>query len=289
MSDIERNAFEAWSEREWPRMSLIRKGDTGDYLYKTAVFAWEAWQAARPKFTALCHSKTRQIGNPVGYLIENEAGGLAAVHNLGRVTWLDDCVAGPIEKAASAQDGGELPARKDFEKEEFHGEFPEKEESLIRQDDGEPVTDFEIECDCGDIYRADSFGGGFIAGAGMCENCLTTHNSDHLASTVVPETPHAYGKDCPEGMVQVEFVGCSPTLKQGEYGWLPTKSAFLEVYVDGVRYRIDVGTKDKGKGPVRGLHIIGSTLMQVDQHSINSVSIYQEVCKPAPPKPEQES
>jgi hypothetical protein len=55
------------------------------------------------------------------------------------------------------------------------------------QDGGEPVTDFEIECDCGDLYRADSFGGGFIAGAGMCENCLTTHNSDHLASAVVPD------------------------------------------------------------------------------------------------------
>ncbi|MCL1485171.1 DHHA1 domain-containing protein (plasmid) [Marinobacter sp. M3C] len=58
-------------------------------------------------FTALCHSKSRQIGKPVGFLVENEAGGLAAVHNLGRVTWLDDCVAGPVEKAASAQDGGE--------------------------------------------------------------------------------------------------------------------------------------------------------------------------------------
>jgi len=68
---------------------------------------WQGWQAARPKFTALCHSKTKQIGSPVGYLVQNEAGALAAVHNLGRVTWLDDCVAGPVEKVASAQDGGE--------------------------------------------------------------------------------------------------------------------------------------------------------------------------------------
>ena len=68
---------------------------------------WQGWQAARPKFTALCHSKTKQIGSPVGYLVQNEAGALAAVHNLGRVTWLDDCVAGPVEKAARAQDGGE--------------------------------------------------------------------------------------------------------------------------------------------------------------------------------------
>jgi hypothetical protein len=55
------------------------------------------------------------------------------------------------------------------------------------QDGGEPVADFEIECDCGDFYRADSFGAGFIAGVGMCENCLTTHTSVHPPSAVVPE------------------------------------------------------------------------------------------------------
>jgi hypothetical protein len=66
----------------------------------------------RPEFTALCHSKTKQIGSPVGFLVQNEAGGLAAVHNLGRVTWLDDCVAGPVEKTARAQsDGGTLVYR----------------------------------------------------------------------------------------------------------------------------------------------------------------------------------
>ena len=44
-------------------------------------------------------------------------------------------------QASRAQDGGEMPARKDFEKEEFHGEFPEKEESLIRRDGSEPVAE----------------------------------------------------------------------------------------------------------------------------------------------------
>lgn len=28
-----------------------------------------------------------------------------------------------------------------------------------------------VACDCGDIYSADSFGAGFIAGTGRCQNC----------------------------------------------------------------------------------------------------------------------
>ncbi|MCL1485172.1 hypothetical protein MIH18_23525 (plasmid) [Marinobacter sp. M3C] len=68
------------------------------------------WQSTKPEFTALCHSKARRIGTPVGLLVKSEAGSLAAVHNLGRVTWLDDCVAGPVEREASAQDGGEVVA-----------------------------------------------------------------------------------------------------------------------------------------------------------------------------------
>jgi hypothetical protein len=96
-----REKFEQW----WVRLALGR--NTPDwYSHEGKAAAMAAWQA-RPEFTALCHSKSRQIGKPVGYLVENEAGGLAVVHNLGRVTWLDDCVAGPVEKAASAQDGGE--------------------------------------------------------------------------------------------------------------------------------------------------------------------------------------
>jgi hypothetical protein len=97
------------------------------------------------------------------------------------------------------------------------------EQAARAQDGGEPVTDFEIECDCGDLYRADSFGGGFIAGAGMCENCLTTHNSDHMASAVVPEWTNVNEK-LPIDVGQVLMVfgeplfGTSnPTIETGYY------------------------------------------------------------------------
>ena len=82
-----------------------------------------------------------------------------------------------------------------------------------------------------------------------------------------------YGRNCPVGMVQVEFVGCSPEEKNGEYGWKPTVSAFLEIYVDGVRFRIDVGSPDDGDKSKRGLHIIGPMDMEYTKDACNSCSI----------------
>ena len=140
MSDS-RLDFEHAVRDKWSDSYSFERAAFGGYADEVLEGMWWAWQINCPQFTALCHSKTKQIGNPVGYLVENEAGGLAAVHNLGRVTWLDDCVAGRVEREDRAQDGGELPARKDFEKEEFHGEFPEKEESLIWQDGSEPAAE----------------------------------------------------------------------------------------------------------------------------------------------------
>lgn len=84
-----------------------------------------------------------------------------------------------------------------------------------------------------------------------------------------------YGKDCPEGMVQVEFVGVDPALKAGNYGYRPSESAFLEIYVDGERFRIDVGNVVSARdGTVRrGLHVIGPLGLEVDHHSLNAFDV----------------
>jgi len=84
----------------------------------------------------------------------------------------------------------------------------------------------------------------------------------------------AYGKDCPKGMVQVEFVGCSPEKRQGKYSWKPEKSAFLELYVDGERFRVEMGTRHTGSAERRGLHITGPIPLAVDKHSVNGLCVY---------------
>ena len=86
-----------------------------------------------------------------------------------------------------------------------------------------------------------------------------------------------YGKDYPVGMVQIEFVGCDPKTKCSEYGWKPVKSTFLEVYVDGKRFRIDVGDVLQSDGTKRrGLHICGDIGIEVNHHSINAVDVLLE-------------
>jgi hypothetical protein len=137
-------------ERNFPEAAGVSFNE-GLQMYTPGVYGspyngklnaiWRGWQAAKPKFTALCHSKTKQIGSPVGYLVQNEAGALAAVHNLGRVTWLDDCVAGPVEKAARAQDSGCLDAQKEFwrKTEAFADEFIDGYE--FRGDEGDYTPD----------------------------------------------------------------------------------------------------------------------------------------------------
>jgi hypothetical protein len=83
-----------------------------------------------------------------------------------------------------------------------------------------------------------------------------------------------FGKDCPMGMVQVEFVGCSPSKKRSDYGWAPTERAFLEIYVDGERFRVDVGSFHDGHAMRRGLHIIGGD-MRCEKTAVNACSIWK--------------
>lgn len=254
MSDIERKAFEKCSlipsDAEFcDKHQMYQYKQYKGVIEHPINELWESfcdgsqWQINRPQFTALCHSKTKQIGSPVGFLVENEAGGLAAVHNLGRVTWLDDCVAGPVEQAASAQDsrelhrygiewdgprnpiavpmddgywtpwhvavaecsrlqaqdGGELPARKDFEKEEFHGEFPEKEESLIRQDGSEPVPEVVS------VYM----------GTDIIENCMLTVGTKLCICPPSAVAPHEPTR------IMCEAGACVPLRdKQSEAQWV---------------------------------------------------------------------
>jgi hypothetical protein len=92
-----------------------------------------------------------------------------------------------------------------------------------------------------------------------------------------------YGKDCPAGMVQIEFVGCSPAARMSDYGWKPTPSAFLEVYVDGRRFRIDVGDFHDGKARRRGLHIVTDIGAAFEQTSLNAASVFLNAEVSAPP------
>lgn len=85
-----------------------------------------------------------------------------------------------------------------------------------------------------------------------------------------------YGKNCPKGMVQVEFVGCDPKKRYSDYGYKPTESAFIEVYVDAQRFRIDIGSVYNGDGSkkVRGIHVNGVYDLQVEKTATNAVSIF---------------
>lgn len=78
------------------------------------------------------------------------------------------------------------------------------------------------------------------------------------------------GRKCPKGMVQVEFVGCGPADKISEYGWRPVASTFLEVWVDGRRFRIDVGDIQDGR---RGIHIVSEIGIVIKQTACNSLDV----------------
>lgn len=83
-----------------------------------------------------------------------------------------------------------------------------------------------------------------------------------------------YGKDCPKGMVQVEFVGCSPDDRVSAYGWKPTKDATIDVWVDGKRFYIKVGDFHDGKAQRRGLHIVTDLCVGFEQTSLNAASVF---------------
>lgn len=94
------------------------------------------------------------------------------------------------------------------------------------------------------------------------------------------DTNHYWGKDCPVGMVQVEFVGCDPKTKKGQYGWKPCESTFLEIYIDGQRYSIQVGNFHDGVAQRRGLHIVGPFDFQCEKTSLNAASVFVRQEKP---------
>lgn len=83
-----------------------------------------------------------------------------------------------------------------------------------------------------------------------------------------------FGKDCPRGMVQIEFVGCPPGARLGDYGWKPVDHAFLEIWVDGKRFRIEVGNFHDGRAQRRGLHIVYNLGVAVEQTSANAASLF---------------
>lgn len=89
-------------------------------------------------------------------------------------------------------------------------------------------------------------------------------------------TPEYYGGNCPVGMVQVEFVGCDPEARIGRYSRKPTKTAFIELYVDGQRYRIDAGDISErcfdGK-PRRGVHINYPMGAELGDRSMNALNL----------------
>lgn len=85
-----------------------------------------------------------------------------------------------------------------------------------------------------------------------------------------------YGKDCPRGKVQVEFVGCGgPENRYSNYGWMPADSAFVEIYVDGERYNVQIGSAHYD-ATRRGLHIIGPIDMAIDRTASNSATLFKQ-------------
>lgn len=86
------------------------------------------------------------------------------------------------------------------------------------------------------------------------------------------DTSMYFGRNCPVGKVQVEFVNVSPDLRYSPYGWKPSDSASIDVYIDGSRYHIQIGDCELGSGRRRGLYII-ATGIEVDKHSINACYI----------------
>lgn len=102
------------------------------------------------RFPAMSRIALRKIeqmgGTPCGLLVRNEAGALAAVSDMGRVIWLDDYIMAPVARDEDVALPAQGDAEKEAEKEESKGDFPLKEESLIRkaaraQGDAEPEAD----------------------------------------------------------------------------------------------------------------------------------------------------
>ena len=120
-----------------------------------------------------------------------------------------------------------------------------------------------------------------------CENLLAPVIPERMAdarlfvvqcneANLHPESSH-YGKDCPPGHTQVEFVGVDPQARRGVYGWIPTpRNCFIDVYVDGQRFNIQVGNFHDGHGQRRGLHIIYNMSCTAERTAVNAASVFFE-------------
>ncbi len=83
-----------------------------------------------------------------------------------------------------------------------------------------------------------------------------------------------FGKDCPQGMVQVEFV-ITHSEKAHPNGWKPSKRATVDIYIDGERFHITVGDFHDGRCERRGIEVCGPMDLQVKKTSINACSIFR--------------
>jgi len=81
--------------------------------------------------------------------------------------------------------------------------------------EGERDPVMEVECECGDFYRANSFGAGFIAGTGMCENCaaITCTHPAKEAKGRIEGDKSGYGRIA-DPALEGEASNYRPTLGQ---------------------------------------------------------------------------
>lgn len=93
------------------------------------------------------------------------------------------------------------------------------------------------------------------------------------------EKNYYFGIDCPIGKVQVENC-ITYSERRNENGYKPSDSAWLEIYIDGIRFRIYVGNLHYGKALRRGIHICGPLDMQIEKTSLNACTVWSERSKP---------
>lgn len=97
----------------WDSMTVAAARNDAERVIRSALSA--AGQNPKDAVTVtmlpVAKRKADFIGQPMGVIVRNDAGALAAVTDLGRVTWLDDCVAGPVDHIADANKMVEQNAR----------------------------------------------------------------------------------------------------------------------------------------------------------------------------------
>ena len=182
MSDS-RKAFEASTADRFPGLDLSLEAE-GDYDDLDAQQHWSTWQASRqalsscPEIPDSLEPDSRQAleGEPVLWWDENDV-------------WdLDECV----KKTPTSRHTIPLYTH------------PASRHALKGESD--PVL--EVECECGDFYRANSFGAGFIVGTGMCENCaaITCAHSAKESKGRIEGDKSGYGRIA-DPALQGEAVG----------------------------------------------------------------------------------